>query len=101
MRMSNNRHILRFGLMCVVAVALSACERSDAGACTSARDAAVKVSILADDLNAAEASGQIDSYRLGELGAKIIAAGDRFGAKGNHQSYCTAVDKIRVEAELH
>jgi hypothetical protein len=29
-----------------------------------------------------------------------MEAGSRFGTKGHHQSYCTAIDKIRVEAGL-
>jgi hypothetical protein len=58
------------------------------------------VSLLADDLNAAESEGQLGSYRLGELGSRIMEAGSRFGTKGHHQSYCTAIDKIRVEAGL-
>lgn len=71
-----------------------------ARSCSTAQDAAVKVSILADDLNAAEADGRLSSFRLGEIGARIVDAGSRFGAKGNHQSYCAAIDRIRVEAGL-
>lgn len=71
-----------------------------ARSCSTAQDAAVKVSILADDLNAAEADGRLSPFRLGEIGARIVDAGSRFGAKGNHQSYCAAIDRIRVEAGL-
>ena len=86
--------------MCAAAVALSACERAVARSCSTAQDAAVKVSALADDLNAAEADGRLTSYRLGEIGARIVDVGNRYGAKGNHESYCAAIDKIRVEAGL-
>jgi len=95
-----NRNLARVALVCAAAVALSACERAVARSCSTAQDAAVKVSVLADDLNAAEADGRLTSYRLGEIGARIVDAGSRFGTKGNHQSYCAAIDKIRVEAGL-
>jgi hypothetical protein len=98
--MSSLQSLCKVAAVCIAAVALSACERSVAGSCTSAQDAAIKVSVLSDDLLAAESAGSIDAYRLGEFGAKILDAGTRFGAKGNHQSYCTAIDKIRREAGL-
>ncbi len=60
----------------------------------------MKVSLLADDLNAAHAQGQLDSYRLGDIGFRIIEAGNRFGAQGHHGSYCAAIDRIRVDAGL-
>lgn len=94
------KNLIRVALVCASAVALSACERAAARSCSSAQDAALKVSLLADDLNAAEAEGRLDSFRLGELGSRIMDAGSRFGAKGHHQSYCAAIDKIRVEAGL-
>ncbi|MFN9163276.1 MAG: hypothetical protein ACK6DM_11335 [Alphaproteobacteria bacterium] len=95
-----NRNLARIALVCAAAVALSACERAVARSCSTAQDAAVKVSALADDLNAAEADGRLTSYRLGEIGARIVDVGSRYGAKGNHESYCAAIDKIRVEAGL-
>lgn len=98
--MSSFESLSKVAFVCVAAIALGACERSVAGACTSAQDAAVKVSVLSDDLLAAEATGNIDAFRLGEIGAKILNAGTRFGAKGNHQSYCSAVEKIRSDAGL-
>jgi hypothetical protein len=99
-RMSTIESLCKAAFVCVAAIALTACERSVAGSCTSAQDAAVKVSVLSDDLLAAEAAGNLDAYRLGEVGAKILDAGSRFGAKGNHQSYCLAIEKIRSEAGL-
>jgi len=99
-RMSTTESLCKAAFVCVAAIALTACERSVAGSCTTAQDAAVKVSILSDDLLAAEAEGNLDAYRLGEVGAKILDAGSRFGAKGNHQSYCSAIEKIRSEAGL-
>ncbi|MFN9542469.1 MAG: hypothetical protein ACK59B_04670 [Alphaproteobacteria bacterium] len=87
-----NRNLARVALVCAAAVALSACERAVARSCSTAQDAAVKVSALADDLNAAEADGRLTSYRLGEIGARIVDVGSRYGAKGNHESYCAAID---------
>ena len=99
--MQNFRPVITFAVVCTAALGLSACERSVAGACTSAQDAAIKVSILADDLNSAQVAGAIDAARVGDLGARILDAGTKFGAKGNHQSYCTAIDKIRSEVFFH
>lgn len=93
-------NLIKVVLVCASAVALSACERAAARSCSSAQDAALKVSLLADDLNAAESEGRIGSFQLGELGSRIIDAGTRFGAKGHHQSYCAAIDRIRVDAGL-
>lgn len=58
----------------------------------------MKVSILADDLNSAQIDGKLGAAQVGALGAKMLDAGAKFGARGNHQSYCTAIDKIRSEA---
>jgi hypothetical protein len=93
-------NLARVFVVCAMAAALAACERASARSCSTAQDAAIKVSLLADDLNAAEAQGNLDAHRLGELGFRIIEAGDQFGAKGHHQSYCTAIDRIRVDAGL-
>lgn len=90
--------LVRLAFVCALAVVAAGCERSVAGACTNAQDAALKVSILADDLNAANTEGRLDASRVGELGARILEAGTRFGATGNNQSYCTAIEKIRAEA---
>ncbi|MEQ1754560.1 MAG: hypothetical protein ABL973_10555 [Micropepsaceae bacterium] len=92
------RPVITFAVVCAAAMGLSACERSVAGACTGAQDAALKVSILADDLNSAQIAGTLGAAQVGDLGARILDAGARFGSKGNHQSYCTAIDKIRSEA---
>jgi hypothetical protein len=85
-------------LSCVLI--LSACERAAARSCSTAQDAALKVSLLADDLNAAEAAGNLAPHRLADLGFQVVEAGDRYGSKGHHQSYCAAIDRIRVEAGL-
>ena len=90
--------LLRLAFVCTLAVVATGCERSVAGACTNAQDAALKVAVLADDLNAASATGQLDAARIGDLGARIMEAGTRFGSTGNHQSYCTAIEKIRSDA---
>jgi hypothetical protein len=89
---------LRFAFVCTLAVVATGCERSVAGACTNAQDAALKVAVLADDLNDASSAGRLDAARIGDLGARIMEAGTRFGATGNHQSYCTAIEKIRSDA---
>ena len=92
--------LIQLALVCVVALVASGCERSVAGACTSAQDAAAQVSRLTDDLNAANRSGTLASSQVGAMGARILAAGKRFGIAGNHQSYCTAIEKIRSDALL-
>jgi hypothetical protein len=90
--------LLRLAFVCTLAVVATGCERSVAGACTNAQDAALKVAVLADDLNAANTAGNLDAARIGEIGARIMEAGTRFGSTGNHQSYCTAIEKIRSDA---
>ena len=96
--MSSLGIFLRLAFVCAAAVVATGCERSVAGACTNAQDAAMKVTSLADDLNAANTAGTLDATKVGEIGARIMEAGTRFGANGNHQSYCTAIEKIRSEA---
>ena len=98
--MISSRLVITLAFACAATLVLSACERSVAGACTSAEDAALKVSTLADELTQAQAKGGLDAFRVGELGAKILEAGAKFGSKGNHQSYCSAVEKIRSDAQL-
>jgi hypothetical protein len=90
--------LVRLAFVCAAAVVATGCERSVAGACTNAQDAASRVAVLADDLNAASSAGKLDAARVGDLGARIMEAGTRFGASGNNQSYCTAIEKIRSEA---
>lgn len=95
--MNSFSNMVRFALVCTLSVAASACERSVAGACTSAQDAAMQVSRLSDELDAAHRAGVLDASRMGELGASVLAAGSTFGAAGNNQSYCTAIEKIRSQ----
>jgi hypothetical protein len=98
MGMGSLGNLVRVVFVCAAAVVAAGCERSVAGACTNAQDAAVKVATLADDLNAANSEGKLDATRIGDIGARIMEAGSRFGATGNHQSYCTAIEKIRSDA---
>lgn len=98
--MISSRSVISVAFACSAALVLSACERSVAGACTSAEDAALKVSSLADELTQAQSRGELDAFRVGDLGARILEAGAKFGSKGNHQSYCTAIEKIRSDALL-
>ena len=84
-------------LVCAGAIGLSACEQSTANACTSAQDVAAKLTALTDQLNRATWAGRIPAMRAGEIGARIVDAGVRFGAHGNHQAYCSALEKIRSD----
>jgi hypothetical protein len=87
-------------LVCAGALGLSACEQSTANACTSAQDVAGKLTALTDRLNKATWTGKIPAMRAGEIGARIVDAGVRFGSHGNHQAYCSALEKIRSDASL-
>ena len=98
--MASLQNLMKVCVAIVCAGFLASCERAAARSCSTAQDAALKVSLLADDLNAAEAAGKLAPHELAELGLQIVAAGDSFGSKGHHQSYCTAVDRIRVESGL-
>lgn len=105
-RMVRSRMALRhkiFGLVVVagVALGLNACQRSTAGSCSTAEDVAGKITALTDDLNSAQSAGHLSILLLGDIGAKIVDAGVRFGSNGNHQAYCTAIEKIRSDTRLH
>lgn len=82
------------------AVGLTACERSVAGSCSTAQDAASKLTILTDELTTAQLSDRLEMIRVGDLGARILEAGTKFSLNGNHQAYCTALEKIRSEAQF-
>ncbi len=84
----------------LLTIALAACDGSAAGSCSTAQDAAFKVTMLTDDLKAAQGTGKIETTKAGEIGAQIMGAGSKFGSGKDHRSYCEALDKIRREAGL-
>lgn len=95
------RRFIASSLMVITAsLGLSACERSVAGSCSTAQDAAMKLTLLTDELTTAQLSGRLATVRVGDLGARILEAGAKFSMKGNHQAYCTALEKIRSEAQF-
>jgi len=81
-------------------IALAACDGSAAGSCSTAQDAAVKVTVLTDDLKKAQGAGKIETMTAGDIGAQIMDAGSKFGSGTAHRSYCEALDKIRKGAGL-
>lgn len=83
-----------------LSLALAACDGSAAGSCSSREDAALKVTILTDDLKAAQSLGKIDAAAAGDIGVQIIDAGVKFAGRKNHSAYCDALDKIRRRAGL-
>ena len=83
-----------------LAIGLSACEGAAHGTCASAEGVAAKITILTDDLTKAQGAGKVDAMTAGEISAKIMSAGAKFEADGNHRAYCGALDQIRKEAGL-
>lgn len=79
---------------------LVACEGSAAGTCTTTVEVGTKLTALTDDLKKAQSSGKIDDVTAGEIAAKIMEAGTTLGAAPDHRAYCTALDRIRVDAKL-
>ncbi len=92
--------ILNFIFVSAAALGLNACQRSTAGSCSTAEDVAGKITALTDDLNKAQSSGHLDMALVGDIGARIIEVGVRFGSHGNHQAYCAAIEKIRSDTAL-
>lgn len=81
-------------------IALAGCDGSAAGSCSTAQDAAHKVTVLTDDLKTAQGAGKIETMKAGEIGAQIMGAGTKFGSGKDHRSYCNALDRIRKDAGL-
>jgi hypothetical protein len=80
-----------------VSVGLAGCEGVAANSmCASSQDVAHKVTALTDNLNAAWSAGKITHEQAGEIAADILAA----GRTKNAAAYCTALDKVRVDALL-
>ena len=91
---------LSLAAVALSAMALAACDGSQAGSCSTARDAAYKVTALTDDLKLAESTGKVDTAKAGEIGSLILGAGVKFGAGKTHHAYCEALDKIRKDSGL-
>jgi len=79
---------------------LAACDGSAAGSCSSAQNAAARVTLLTDDLKNAQSAGKVDAMEAGRIAAQIMAAGSEYGVEKDHRSYCAALDKIRMAAGL-
>ncbi len=83
-----------------LSIGLAACEGSAAGSCAKAEDVAAKLTALTDDLERSRAAGKIDAATAGEIAAKIIEAGTKYGMESDHRSYCAALDKVRKDSGL-
>jgi hypothetical protein len=83
-----------------LSIGLAACEGSAAGSCSTVEDVGTKLTVLTDDLESARAAGKIDPTTAGEIAAKIVEAGTKYGMESDHRSYCGALDKVRKEAGL-
>ena len=79
-----------------VSVGLAGCEGSAASTCSTKQDIALKVTALTDGLATALSTGKINQERAGEIAADILAA----GRTANNSAYCSALDKVRVQAKL-
>jgi hypothetical protein len=88
-------------VVCGLSIGLTACEGSAAGGpCDSAAEVATKITRLTDDLAKAQTAGKIDALTAGDIAAKIMAAGSKFSTDGDQRGYCTALDKIRLDAHF-
>jgi hypothetical protein len=83
-----------------LSLGLAACEGSAAGTCSTTIDVGTKLTALTDDLKKAQSAGKIDDATAGEIAGKIMDAGSKFGSSPDHRAYCTALDRIRVDAKL-
>jgi hypothetical protein len=81
-------------------LALTACGDVTGGGCSSGEDVAAKVTSLTEDLKKAQDAGKLDAAQAGDIGARIMSAGTKFGAEKNHRAYCQALDDIRKSAGL-
>lgn len=83
-----------------LSLGLAACEGSAAGTCSTVTDAGAKLTALTDDLKKAQTMGKIDDATAGEIAGKIMDAGTKFSAGPDRRAYCSALDRIRVDAKL-
>jgi hypothetical protein len=83
-----------------LSLGLAACEGSAAGTCSTTFDVGAKLTALTDDLKKAQAAGKVDDMTAGEIAAKIMDAGTKYGSGPDRRAYCTALDRIRVDAKL-